>query len=83
MQSVVFEIFTSAYYATFQEKTRFYLLRKYMKKNITESRDRLNFESGAICNLHLCYNFASVYYENALVFSQSEARNFLHVHHYM
>ena len=27
-------------------------------------------------NLHMCYNFALVLHENALVFSQSEARNF-------
>ena len=30
----------------------------------------------AICNLHSCYNFALVLYKNALVFSQSKARNF-------
>ena len=27
-------------------------------------------------NLHMCYNFALVLHENALVFSQSEVRNF-------
>ena len=27
-------------------------------------------------NLHMCYNFALALHENALVFSQSEARNF-------
>ena len=30
----------------------------------------------SICNLHSCYNFALVLYENTLVFSQSGARNF-------
>ena len=30
----------------------------------------------AICNSHSCYNFASVLHENALVFSQSDARSF-------
>ena len=30
----------------------------------------------AICRLHLCYNFALVLQENALLFSQSEAHNF-------
>ena len=29
----------------------------------------------ATSNLHLCYNFASVLHKNALIFSQSEARN--------
>ena len=40
-------------------------------KNITESQDRWNFEA---CARHL--KFALVLHENALVFSQSEARNF-------
>ena len=48
----------------------------YMK-NIAESQDSRNFESAhAICNLYSCYNFALVLHENALVYSQSEARNF-------
>ena len=29
----------------------------------------------ATSNLHLCYNFALVLHKNALIFSQSEARN--------
>ena len=29
-----------------------------------------------ICNLHLCFNFALLLYENALIFSQLEAHNF-------
>ena len=46
----------------------------YIKK-ITEGQDGRNFESMR-ANLHKCYNFALVWHENALVFSQSEARNF-------
>ena len=45
-----------------------------MKKNITESQEKRNFD---ICNLHSCYNFALVLHENALDFSQSETRDFL------
>ena len=52
---------------------------------MTERLDRHNFESVrnlysylyfCICYLHSCYNFALVLYENALIFSQSEARYF-------
>ena len=44
---------------------------------ITKSQDRQNFENvHAICNLHLCYNFALVLYENAQAFSRSDASNF-------
>ena len=46
----------------------------YIKK-ITEGQDGRNFESMR-ANLRKCYNFALVWHENALVFSQSEARNF-------
>ena len=31
----------------------------------------------AICNLHSCYNFALVLHEKSLIFSQSEACNFI------
>ena len=34
-----------------------------------------------VTTLHLCYNFALVLHENALVFSQSKAWNFFHVHY--
>ena len=69
------EKFTSAYYAKLQEKSRYYLLIMYMK-NITESQDRRHFESlYAFYNLHPCYNFALVLHQNALVFSQSKARD--------
>ena len=52
-------------------------------KNIAEGQDRRNFKSVralfVICTrvttLHLRYDFALVLHENALVFSQSEARN--------
>ena len=45
-------------------------------KSITDSQDRQNFDSAhTICNLHLCHNFLLVLHENALIFSQSEARN--------
>ena len=55
-----------------------------MKKH-RRSQDRRNFQSVVrslfvICTrvttLHSCYNFALVLHENALVFCQSEARNF-------
>ena len=69
------ENFTCAYYAKLREKSRYYLLIMYMK-NITESQDRQHFESlYAFCNLHPCYNFALVLHQNALVFSQSKARD--------
>ena len=49
----------------------------YMKKNITVSQNKQNFESvGAICNLHLFYNFAFMLHDNRLVFSQSKVHNF-------
>ena len=76
MQFVVFEKFTSAYYTKLQDKSYYFLLIMYMK-NIAESQDSRNFESAhAICNFYSCYNFALVLHENALVYSQSEARNF-------
>ena len=77
VQFVVFEKFTSAYYTKLQENTYYYLLTIY-RKNITESQHRQNFESVHMLFviLHSSYNFALVLYENALVFSQSEALNF-------
>ena len=66
-----------AYDTKLQEKS-WYFLSMINKENITESLDKWNFESlhGAICNLHLCYNFAPMLHENTLVFSLSEACNF-------
>ena len=53
------------------------LVNNLQGKNITESQNRRNFESvRVICNLNSCHNFALVLHENALFFSQSEARNF-------
>ena len=48
----------------------------YMK-NIAENQDRQNFLKHVyhICNLQLCYNFALMLHENALIFSQSEVCN--------
>ena len=54
------------------------------KKNIAEGQDRRNFESvralSVICSrvttMYLRYNFALVLQKNALVFGQSEARNY-------
>ena len=55
-----------------------------MKKH-HRSQDRRNFQSVVrslfvistrVTTLHSCYNFALVLHENALVFFQSEARNF-------
>ena len=64
------------------EKSRYYLYKPFM--NIIGSQERQNFESmhelfvicTCVTNLHLCYNFAIVLHGNALVFSQSEARNY-------
>ena len=47
--------------------------------NNVHEKTFLNFESVRalfVTILHSCYNFALELYENALVFSQSEARNF-------
>ena len=53
------------------------LLHQIARKIITKGQDRQNFENvHAICNLHLCYNFAFVLYENAQAFSQSDASTF-------
>ena len=46
--------------------------RKSRQTKLSKFRKRVR----AICNLVLCYNFALLLHENALVFSQSEARNF-------
>ena len=47
-------------------------------KKTWESLDRWNFWkcACAISNLHLCYNFALLLHENALIFSQLEELNF-------
>ena len=55
------------------------------EKNIAEGQDRRNFESVRelfvfclrVTTMHLRYDFAYVLHENALVFSQSEARTLL------
>ena len=60
------------------------LVRMYVKKNIAEGQDRRNFKSvrelflfcPSVTTKHLRYELAFVLHENALVFSQSEARNF-------
>ena len=60
------------------------LVIMYMKKNIAESQDRRNFKSvrelfvfcPRVTTMHLRYDFAFALHENALVFSQSEVRNF-------
>ena len=51
-----------------------------MKKHRRKSRQtQFGKRALAICNFHSCYNFAFVLH-NALVFWQSEARNFfLHI----
>ena len=54
------------------------------EKNIAEGQDRRNFKSvrelfvfcPCVTTMHLRYEFAFALHENALVFSQSEARNF-------
>ena len=74
MQFVVFEKFTSACDIKLQEKSCKYLLIMYTKKH--QSQNGPNFEACARdLQFALFYNFALVWHENALVFSQSEARN--------
>ena len=54
------------------------------EKNIAEGQDRRSFKSvrelfvfcPRVTTMHLHYEFAFALHENALVFSQSEARNF-------
>ena len=69
--------FISAYHTKLREKSSYYLLIMYMK-NIAVNQDRHNFLKHVcrICNLQLCYNFALMLHENALIFSQSEVCNF-------
>ena len=75
-QFVVFEKFASVYYTKLLKKSC-YLLIMCVKKNITESQNKQNFESvGMLSVICLCYNFALVLQENAHVFSQSKAHNF-------
>ena len=52
-------------------------LNEWTWKNITERQMEFWKIAHTICNLHLWYNFALLLQENALVFSQSEACNFL------
>ena len=61
-----------------------------MKKH-HRSQDRRNFQSVVrslfvistrVTTLHSCYNFVLVLHENALVFFQSEARNFFYALHF-
>ena len=56
-----------------------------VQEKTSQSQDRRKFwkRASAICNLHLCYNFVLVLHENALILSQSEARNFFQVFQYM
>ena len=64
------------------------LVIMYMKKNIAEGQDRRNFKSvreifvfcPRVATMHLRYDFAFALHENALFFSQSEARIF-YVHY--
>ena len=59
-----------------QEKSCYYLLINYMKKHHRKSRQTQFWKlAHAICNLHLCFNFALLLHENALIISQSEVRN--------
>ena len=55
----------------------FFLPIMYMKK-ITKIQDRqiLTVYIQAICTLHLCYDFAFMLHENALLFSPSEMHQF-------
>ena len=64
VQFVVFtKIFVFNYYTKLHEKSFFYLSIMYMTKLIKTE-----------INLYLCYNFALELHENALVFSQSDAK---------
>ena len=76
VQFVVFQKFIIAYHTKLHEKLLL-LVTNFQGKNITERQNRRNFESvRVICNLNSCHNFALVLHENALFFSQSQARNF-------
>ena len=73
-------LYDSAYFKKLQEKSSYFLFIKWMdmKKHQWKSRQMEFWKTAhTICNLHLWYNFALLLQENALVFSQSEACNFL------
>ena len=42
----------------------------------TSQKVKKDVHAKCTCNLHLCYNFALLLHENALIFSQSEGCNF-------
>ena len=77
VQFVVFEKFTSAYFAKLHHKTCCFLLITLIKKTSQRFKRDVNFSSLlAICNLYSCYNFTLVLHEISLVVSQSDACNF-------
>ena len=72
--------YDSAYFKKLREKSSYFLFIKWMdmKKHHWKSRQMEFWKiAHTICNLHLWYNFELLLQENALVFSQSEACNFL------
>ena len=42
----------------------------------TSQKVKKDVDAKCTCSLHLCYNFALLLHENALIFSQSEGCNF-------
>ena len=69
VQFVVFEKFTTAYSTTLREKSCNYLLIMYMKKHNRRSKQTKFWKCVyPISNLQVCYNFALVLHENALIF---------------
>ena len=71
MQFAVFEKFTSAYWHHIAQEIILLLVNNTHEKTSQIVKTNMNLTAHAICNLHLCYNFALMLHENALVFSQS------------
>ena len=77
VRALVFGKFISAYLHQIALEITLLLVNNLHEKRITDTQDRRHFGSErAIYNLHSCYNFALELHENALVFSQSDARTF-------
>ena len=78
-QFVILTKFAGACYTKLQEKPCHDLLIICVEKKITKARQT---KFCMLFVIFICYNFAHVLHENALVFSQSEVRNFFNVHYF-
>ena len=74
MQFVILTKFAGACYTKLQGKPCHDLLTICMGKKITNARQ---IKFCMLFVIFICYNFADVLHENALVFSRSKVRNFL------